>query len=56
MVYYIIHLLCGNSKSRDSSVSVVLGYGLDYRSSGAHPTSYPVCTGDSFPRGKAAGA
>jgi len=24
--------------------------------SGAHPASYPMCTGDSFPGGKAAGA
>jgi hypothetical protein len=63
-------------KSRDSSVGIVLGYGLDDRGSrvcfpagagnfslhlrfqngsGAHPASYPVGTGGSFPGGKAAG-
>jgi len=55
MVYYIIHLLCDNSKSCDSSVSIVLGYGLDDQGSGAHPASYPVGTGGPFHWGKAAG-
>jgi hypothetical protein len=62
--------------SRDSSVGIVTGYGLDDRSSGvrfppgagnfsllrrvqtgsgAHPASYPVGAGDSFPWCKAAG-
>jgi hypothetical protein len=64
-------------KSRDSSVCIALGYGLDDRGcrvrfpagagdfslhhrvqngSGAHPASYSMGTGDSFPGGKAAGA
>jgi hypothetical protein len=64
-------------KSRDSSVGIALGYGLDDRGyrvrfparagnfpihrrvqkgSGAHPASYPLCTGRSFPGVKAAGA
>jgi hypothetical protein len=63
--------------SRDSSVGIALGYGLDdqgsrvrfpaeagkfslhncfQNGSGAHPASYPVGTGGSFPGGKAAGA
>jgi hypothetical protein len=63
--------------SRDSSVVIALGYGLDDRgsrfrflagagnfslhhrvqnSSGAHPASYAMGNGGSFPRGKAAGA
>jgi hypothetical protein len=62
-------------KSRDSSVGIALGYGLDDRGSGvrfpsgagnfslhrvqngsgAHPASYPMGTGGSFPGGKAAG-
>jgi hypothetical protein len=63
-------------KSRDSSVGIALGCGLDDRGSmvrfsegagnfslhhrvqdgsGAHPASYPVGTGGSFPGGKAAG-
>jgi hypothetical protein len=58
------------SKSRDSSVGIALGYGLDDRGSrvrfpagagnsslhhrvqtgsGAHPASYPMGTGGSFP-------
>jgi hypothetical protein len=62
--------------SRDSSVGMALGYGLDDRGcrvrfpsgtgnfslhhqvqngSGAHPASYPMGTGGSFPDGKAAG-
>jgi hypothetical protein len=62
-------------QSRDSSVSIALGYGLDDRGSrvrfpagarnfsphyriqngsGAHPASYPMATGGSFPGGKAA--
>jgi hypothetical protein len=64
-------------ESRDSSVGVALGYGLDDRGSrvrfpagavnfslhnrvqncsGAHPASYPMGTGGTFPGGKAAGA
>jgi hypothetical protein len=64
-------------ESRDSSVSIALGYGPDDRGSGirfsagagnfslhhcvqngsgAHPASYPMGTGGSFPGGKAAGA
>jgi hypothetical protein len=63
--------------SRDSSVGIALGYGLDDRSSrvrfpaeagdfslhyrvqdgsGAHPASYIIGTGGSFPGGKAVGA
>jgi hypothetical protein len=63
-------------QSRDSSVGIALGYGLDDRGSrvrlpagagnfslhhrvqngsGAHPTSYPMGTGGSFPGGKTAG-
>jgi hypothetical protein len=63
--------------SRDRSVGIALGYGLDKRGSrvpfsaragnfslhhrdqngsGAHPTSYPIGTRDSFLGGKAAGA
>jgi hypothetical protein len=62
--------------SRDSSVGIVTGYGLDGRGVGvrvpvgarfsplrvvqtgseAHPTSYTMGTGGSFPGGKAAGA
>jgi hypothetical protein len=64
------------SESRDSSVGIATGYGLDDRGvgvrvpvgseysllhivqtgSGAHPASYPMGTGGSFPDGKAAGA
>jgi hypothetical protein len=65
------------NKSRDSSVGIALGYGLDdwgsrvrflagvgnfslhhrvQNGSGAHPASYPMGTGSSFPGGKAAGA
>jgi hypothetical protein len=58
-------------KSRNSSVGIALGYGLDDRGSGvrfpaihhrvqngsgAHPASYPVGTRGSFSAGKAAGA
>jgi hypothetical protein len=64
-------------KSRDSSVAIALGYGLDDRGSrvrfpagaenfslhhrvqngsGAHPASYPMGTGGSFPGGKEVGA
>jgi hypothetical protein len=64
-------------KSRDRSVDIALGYGLDdwgsrvrfpawagnfsfhhrvQNCSGAHPASYLVSTGGSFPGGKAAGA
>jgi hypothetical protein len=67
----------GHLKSRDSSVGIVTGYGLDDQmigirfparagsfslrhriqtGSGAHPASYPVGTGGSFPGDKAAGA
>jgi hypothetical protein len=63
--------------SRNSSVGIALGYGLEDRGSkvrfpagavnfslhhrvqngsGAHPASYPMVTGGSFPGGKAAGA
>jgi hypothetical protein len=58
--------------SRDSSVGIAMGYGLDGRGSakardfsllpsvqtgcGAHPASYPMCTGGFFPGGKAAAA
>jgi hypothetical protein len=54
--------------SRDSSVDIALSYGLDDRYSrvrfptgaengpGAHPASYPMGNGGSFPGGKAAGA
>jgi hypothetical protein len=62
-------------KSRDSSVGIETGYGLDdlmigvrfpagegnfslrhrvQTGSGAHPASYPMGTGGSFPGGKAA--
>jgi hypothetical protein len=59
--------------SRDWSVGMVTGYGLDSRGlilsrgkdfsllhniqtgSGAHKVSYPMSTGGSLPRGKAAG-
>jgi hypothetical protein len=37
--------------SRDSVVSIVMGYGLDDRGVG----SYPMGIRDSFPRGKVAG-
>jgi hypothetical protein len=68
---------CLIPKSRDSSVGIALGYGLDDRGSrflfpegagnfflhhrvqngsGAHPASYSMGTGGSFPGGKAAGA
>jgi hypothetical protein len=40
--------------SRDSAVAIATGYGLVHTSSGAHPTSYPMGTGGSFPGGKAA--
>jgi hypothetical protein len=56
-------------RSRDSSVGIATGYGLDesrygqefsllhvvQTGSGAHP-NYPMGTGGSFPEGKAAGA
>jgi len=57
--------------SRDSSVGIATGYGLDDRmigswdfflrhrvqtDSGAHPASYPMSIGGAFPGGKAAGA
>jgi hypothetical protein len=58
--------------SRDSSVGIATGYGLDGQGlipgrdvsllhsvqtgSGAHPASYPMGTGGSFPGDKAAGA
>jgi hypothetical protein len=57
-------------RSWDSSVSIVMGYGLEFESrqrqyfsmlhnvstgSGAHLVSYPVGTGGDFPRSKAAG-
>jgi hypothetical protein len=57
-------------KSRDSSVGIALGYGLDDRDSRfrfpagagnfslhhrAHPASYPMRTRGYFPRGKVAG-
>jgi hypothetical protein len=53
--------------SRHSAVGIATGYGLDDRGvgvrvhvvqtgSGVHPTSYPMCTGGSFPGGKAAEA
>jgi hypothetical protein len=62
--------------SRDSSVAIALGYGLDdwgsrvlfpagagyfslhhrvQNGSGAHPASYPMGTGGSFPGGKEGG-
>jgi hypothetical protein len=54
--------------SRDSLVSIALGYWLDdagagnfylrhsvQNDSGAHPASYPMGTRSSFPGGKAAG-
>jgi hypothetical protein len=59
------------NKSRDSSVGIALGYGLDDRGSipgnfslnhrvqngsGAHPASYQMGTRGSYPGGKAAGA
>jgi hypothetical protein len=66
---------CPSLGSRDSSLGIATGYGLDDREvgvripvglrfsllhvetgSGAHPTSYPIGTGGSFPGGKAAGA
>jgi hypothetical protein len=58
-------------RSRDRVVGIATGNALDYRrvvfrelsllhvvqtGSGVHPTSYPMGTGGSFPRGKAAGA
>jgi hypothetical protein len=41
-----------------SVVGIATVYGLDDRGVGfvVHPTSYPMGTEDSFPRGKAAGA
>jgi hypothetical protein len=71
----LFHILL--MQSRDSSVGIALGYGLDERGSrvrfpvgagsfslyhrlqngsGAHPASYPLGTGGSFPRCKVAGA
>jgi hypothetical protein len=62
---YLVYLV---SKSRDGSVGIVTGYGLDgwgsiFLSSidsetgfEAHPVSYPVGTGGSFTGGKAVGA
>jgi hypothetical protein len=63
------------SRSRDSSVNMLSGYGLDYRAIevrspaetkrifplvqtvqtgyGAHPASFPMGTGVTFPEGKA---
>jgi hypothetical protein len=55
-------------RSRDSSVGITAGYGLDpvearfsllhgfQTGSGAHPASYPRGTGASFPGVKVAGA
>jgi hypothetical protein len=54
------------SKLLFSAVGIATGYGLDGRGdgvvlhvvqtvSGAHPASYPMCTGGSFPGGKATG-
>jgi hypothetical protein len=46
---------------RDSRVQFPAGAGnfslhhRDQNGSGAHSASYPICTGGSFPRGKAAG-
>jgi hypothetical protein len=51
-------------ESRDSSVGIATGYGLNDQGvgvlhavqtcSGAHPVSYPMGTGVCFPRGEAA--
>jgi hypothetical protein len=75
--FYIFSLPSDCRNSRDGSVGIALGYGLDDRgsrvrfpagagnfslhhrvqnNSAAHPDSYPMGTGCSFPRGKAAGA
>jgi hypothetical protein len=71
---YFSFLLSIFGKSRDSSVGIVTGYGLDnygvgfeswwgqefsllhvvQTGPGTHPASYPMGTGGSFPRGKAA--
>jgi hypothetical protein len=78
-VYHEVILWEGHCRepTRDSSVGITLGYGLDDRGSrvqfpagvgnfslhlrvqngsGAHPASYTVGIGVSFPGGKAAGA
>jgi hypothetical protein len=75
----VVYVKCtsDSGQSRDSSVGIALGYGLDDRGSrvrfpsgagnfslhlrvqngsGAHPSSYPMGTRDSFPGSKAAGA
>jgi hypothetical protein len=77
MAWCLIKHINVSMKSRDSSVGIATGYGLDDRSSrvrfragagsfslhhrvhncsGAHPASYPMGIGGSFPVGKAAGA
>jgi hypothetical protein len=43
-------------KSRRSSVGIATGYRLDGRGVGVQATSYPMCTGGSFPESKATGA
>jgi hypothetical protein len=54
-----------HSESRDSTVGIETGYGLDDQGvrirvvetgSGVHPSSYPMVTGGSFPEDKAARA
>jgi hypothetical protein len=60
----ILNVTVTRMGSRDSSVGIGTGYGLDDRGvgvrvqtgSGTHPASYPIGTGGSFPEGKAAGA
>jgi hypothetical protein len=65
----LIQILTVLNKSRDSSVGIALGYGLDDRGSipgwgweffcsngpRAHPAYYPMDTMGSFLEGKAAG-
>jgi hypothetical protein len=68
-VHYSFKLGIFSQGSRDSSVSIATGYGLEFdpwqgqdfsllcsiqTSSGAHPASYPMGTGGDFPRGEVA--
>jgi hypothetical protein len=65
-VDHIIRQLLLLLQSRDSSVGIATGYGLDDQvvgflhvvqtGSGVHPGSYPMGTGSSFPGAKAARA
>jgi hypothetical protein len=58
---FILNLNFIHLVSRDSAVGIATAYGLDDRrfvqtGSGAHPASYLVGTGGSFPGDKAAGS